>query len=59
MEDKGIIDQILNKFRTEIAKESTIGEKLSNNILDIIKKDRYKKEELELKLREDEKDENS
>ncbi|MBN1639389.1 MAG: hypothetical protein JW866_10500 [Ignavibacteriales bacterium] len=59
MEDKSIIDQIFDIFGTEIAKESIIGEKLSNDILEIMKKDKYKKEELELKIREDIKDENT
>lgn len=59
MEDKSIIDQIFDKFVTEIAKESIIGGKLSNDIFEIMKKDKYKKEELELKIREDIKDENT
>ena len=59
MEDKSIIDQIFDKFKNDIAKESIIGEKLSNNIIAIMKKDKYKKDELELRLREDKEDENS
>jgi hypothetical protein len=59
MEDNSIINEIFDKFKKDIAKDSNIGDSLSNEILEIIKKDKLKKDEIELKIKEGAKNENS
>ncbi len=47
MEDKGILQSILERFSTEIRMDSIFGEKLSTEIIKLIEEDKCKKDALE------------
>jgi hypothetical protein len=51
MEDKGILQSILERYLTEMSMDGVLGEKLSAEIIKLIEEDKCKKEALEKLLK--------
>lgn len=51
MEDKGILQSILERYLTEMSTDSVLGKNLSAEIIKLIEEDKCKKEALEKLLK--------